>query len=533
MMRRVRYYCLSPSLCGLVLAVACAFAPQGVSAIPAQSSPKQATTAAGTKEIQALMDSAERLAVEYRADIQLSAIESGKLRSNRLAAETLERLYRDARTAKYPYKQKNVLSIPNLLSQKLTTAFGLNLDSLSIKTRVIRAMLRLDPIRARQMLEEIRFDIPAAPCTSPMVYDVSDFYVMLDALLRSAFQTKEKQQGDDLAFLDTQVRNLNYTAQLAPMATLIARAEVSNAHLEGLISEFSRALQRIKATDRELGAMERDQSLRKALSLVAKRLAEPAPSSIGLVQAYRSFLVRSSQSPACSDLSADKIGIVEGYNRLLQEFGVDGSVSGLTVGDLKTDRTDGLAEIERLPVPSEFGSLFGRLMERRKRQSMQGSQNGTMEDDEWELDVTDFLSKIEALDPAKEKCRGCVFHEKADLLLVFLDFTPQGKLKERLVDHTVRFLATDTMQDDRPLEWLFRVKLLLNLSRKPSEEQRKQVAELQKEGKLLTMLPSDAGPEILSAMKRSKNTILYLYAIADAILENEYVSPPYLTKPMN
>ena len=84
------------------------------------------------------------------------------------------------------------------------------------------------------------------------------------------------------------------------------------------------------------------------------------------------------------------------------------------------------------------------------------------------------------------------------------------------------------MQVDAPLEWAFQVKLLLNMSRKTSKEQATQIERLQNEGQVLPMLPSAAGSKILASMKQSNNYVLYLYAVADELLQNQFVSPPYL-----
>jgi hypothetical protein len=391
----------------------------------------------------------------------------------------------------------------------------------------------MDAAEARRLFGEIRLDVPSSPCASPMLYEVSDFYSLLDAVVRQTFTAKEKQKGEHVTFIESQIRSIRSPIQLVPMAALLARAELSKEALERLTSEYSSVLQRIQATDRELGALARDQSLEKALSLLAGRHPEQTSAVIGLLRAYRIFLVRSSRPAVCGDFAADRLDIVEAFRRLQKEHGAEPSVATLVVDDLKPDRTAESAQVEPLPVPSEFGGLLGRLMERRQRRASQQPQSEESQSSEWEMDVSDFLTKVDGLDPAGTKCHACVFHEKADLLLIFFDFTPRGRLKERVLDHLVRFLATDAMQEESPLEWLLRVKLLLNLSRKPSEEQQKQIAELEKQGKMLTMLPSDAGAEILEAMKRSKNYVMYLYASSDGLLKNEYASPPYLTKPTN
>lgn len=472
-----------------------------------------------------IVDWAEGLPVEYRADIQLNSIESGNIRRGRWAVQVLERLFRDASTARYTYKQKDITGNANTRSRKLDFAFSLNLDTLSIRTRTVRAMVPLRPAEARQLLEEIRLEIPSCPCTSAMVYDVSDFYAALDAVVSHTFSGTEKENGDHATLLASHIRSMSSAIQLAPMAGLIARTQLNKGQLELLTSEYARALQRVQASDRELASIERDQSLSKAIRLLAARNVGQALPVTPLVKAYRTFLIRSARPARCADIATDRNMIVEGFNQLRQEYASDETLNVLGVDDLKPARTAESAQVELVAEPTEFRGLLRRLMARRQIEARKQSEELNFAG--WESDVSEFLQKVDALDPSRGKCHACVFHEKADLLFVFFDFTPSGGLKERILDRLVRFLSIDKMQDEGPLEWLFRVKLLLNLSRKPSDEQLKRIAELERQGKLLTMLPSDAGIKILEAMKRSDNYVMYLYATADELLKNEFALPPF------
>jgi hypothetical protein len=143
-----------------------------------------------------------------------------------------------------------------------------------------------------------------------------------------------------------------------------------------------------------------------------------------------------------------------------------------------------------------------------------------------ESDALQFLDKIDAIDTSGAQCHACVFHEKADFYFTLIDFAPSIAIKERVANHLVQFLAADSMEQQSPMEWLFRVKLLLNLTRYPDDSQVRKIEELARRGLRLTMLPSDARLEILKAMRLKGNEVMSVYVAADRALYNKYVLPP-------
>jgi hypothetical protein len=507
---------------GVVVAGVAAFGALAVSA----AGQLRPATPEREPRVKELVEWADGLPTEFRADIQLNAVESGRIRGA-WAGQILEHLFRDASSAKYAYKERDITLGSNTRQRKLATAFDLNLDALSIRTRVVRAMLNVQPLEARQLLDEIHLGVPSSPCGSPMVYDVSDFYGALETVLSRAFSAAERADGAHVHALAGRIRTARSPFELAPIGGLLARIRVNREQLEWLTSLYTDLLQQVKASDRELAWIERDQSLSKAIQLLAEWNAQQALPVTPLLKAYRGFLVRSTRPASCADIMTDRERVVETFNRLRAEYGATEGVERLRVEDLKAERVAESAQVDLVPAAVEFNGLLRRLMARRAGEARRQPQAEGSDSAGWESDVTEFLEKVDRVDPSRAECHACVFHEKADLLFIFFDFTPGGRFKERILGRLVRFLSTDAMQNEEPLEWLFEVKLLLNLSRDPSEEQLKRVAQLQKEGKTLNMLPSGVRAAILEEMKGSNNYLLYVYANADEILRNEYVMPPF------
>jgi hypothetical protein len=488
--------------------------------------PVAAQAVAGRSPVQDLLEWAESLPIEFRADIQLNAIESGRV-GQKQAAEILERLFRDAGGARYPYKQTELVRRSGTRQRKLATAFSLNLDALSIRGRIIRALLSINPERAHSLLEDVRLEIAPVPCTSAMVPDVGEFYGVVAAVLGRSPAATDGERDQSVALLEGQLRQITSPVQLAPVADLLARAELNPRQMVWLTSLYADVLSRISTTDRELAAVEQQRGLSSAIGRLAARHAEQALHVLPLLHAYRAFVMRAARAEQCGDITVDREKLAESFNHLREGFGNQQTLRQLQAEELKPERVGGVAVVDTMADREDFVTLLDRVMTRREIALRKPTESPELESAGWESDVAQFLTKIDGLDPLRADCRSCIFHEKADLFFIFFDFTPVGHFKQRILMGLADFLANSTMQDEAPLEWLIRVKLLLNLSRKPTEEQLTRIRELERQGKVLTMLPSEAAAQIAETMKTSGNYVLYVYVVADEILGNEYILPPF------
>ena len=475
------------------------------------------------KQIEELITSAESLPIEFRADIQLTAIESGKLPNSKATEETLERLFNSAGSIQVHAKQKAVDPTANTLASEASGVQTLNLDSLSIRIRIIKAMLSVDRIKAQRELEDMHFQIQAAGCKSPLIPDVSEYYAQLPSLASRVFPNDEKGRVAQSFWIKDNIENISSAVQLAPMAELLAQMEFGVGQFGELLAAYMNVLQRLQATDREMAAIENEHTLSKAMRLLLTRTLNETSSAAPLLSAYRTFLLRSAAAAPCGDVTANWNHIVQDFNQLRRDYDPDGAVGAIDLsGFVRTFGKGDHAEVEYLPDSSAFGGLLSKVYALKQREN---GSNKQLDTQGWETDLAAFLKQIDAYDPSQSECEDCAYYDKAKLLLLFFDLAPTGNYKDRILDRLVSVLAHDPMQVNAPLEWAFQVKLLLNMSRKASKEQARQIEKLQSKGQVLTMLPSAAGPKIVASMKQSNNYVLYLYAVADELLQNQFVSP--------
>ena len=113
---------------------------------------------------------------------------------------------------------------------------------------------------------------------------------------------------------------------------------------------------------------------------------------------------------------------------------------------------------------------------------------------EWFQQLTDFLSALGGWSPSDEKSEAIYYHEKAVVYEMLVELTPPGRERDRLIQSCVDFMARSNLQQDRPVEWFFHSRTLIERLRNSS---------------------SADVPKILAAFENSGNPVLLLYAALD------------------
>ncbi|HXG31733.1 MAG TPA: hypothetical protein VNJ11_00090, partial [Bryobacteraceae bacterium] len=105
-------------------------------------------------EVQAILDLAEGLTVEYRADVFFRLSEAGKGPRQTERARILEALFMAAGQARQPLPLVQVVNFPYGRDGYVFAASSLRLDVLSLKCRVVRELRKADPAKARELFRQ-------------------------------------------------------------------------------------------------------------------------------------------------------------------------------------------------------------------------------------------------------------------------------------------------------------------------------------------------------------------------------------------
>jgi len=147
---------------------------------------------------QSLAELARGAPPEFTAVALLRMVEQGKPDDRDARRDLIEEAFRAAAAAGFPVRMQGLPGILNdTASGSLSRAYALKLDALSLESRAVRDMLPLDPANARKLFGDIaRPTLASLTCDDALVYDLSDFYLALSAVVNSTFTQKERAKND-------------------------------------------------------------------------------------------------------------------------------------------------------------------------------------------------------------------------------------------------------------------------------------------------------------------------------------------------
>lgn len=488
-----------------------------------QKTKQNQTLGVSSKEIIAL---AEPFPIEYRADIQLNAIGSGTV-SSVDAVEILNRLYLEADGAQNRYRQR-VVTGPDSMERELQTALFLeSLDVMSLKIRIIKAVLSRNLTKAVGQLDGFHLSVTSTECQSALVPDLEEQYSEIGTIaaeISSHHLPAEKWNFKE--WLDEEIQHANSPLQLAPVARLIRNSGLQAADVDALTIHYSSMLANVTASDRDLSAAMENHALTNAIQQLADRSVQDGHWPADLVNSYRRFLTLAAAQPQCADRSTDWTQVAAEFDKLSQDELGKRDANKLDVGEITKSRQRGAhSELAILPEDPAYNQLFDKVYRLREIEGSPDSSNAHIDSEAWQTALADFLSRVDAVDPSKAECQRCAYFAKGKQLQFFFDFAPRGFYKEKILDRFISLLASSPLESESRLLWLMQFKILLNTARQPTSEQEQQIQLITRGGRVPTMVPSGMGDEIRSKMKQANNSVMYVYASADALFKNKFTAP--------
>lgn len=211
----------------------------------------------------------------------------------------------------------------------------LGLDRVSLQLRGVRALLTLDPKRARMAFEAIVLELTPLPCATNLVYHVSLYYRTLRDVLNRGFTPEEVKDGDQLAFLGLHLSGLQSASQVKSIGELIETLAAMPSLFEQEITRFSQELRNLQSDDRSFSADTRADI--ESIVKLAKK-ASQYQISIGIIAtALREYLVRHARGARCRDSLENprtiNAGSLAGINAALREMS-GGAVEPITANEI-------------------------------------------------------------------------------------------------------------------------------------------------------------------------------------------------------
>jgi hypothetical protein len=248
--------------------------------------------------IDALLDAARAAPAEFAADATIRIAALDQLEKAR-RIELLEQAFGRASGAQQPYKRHATFLRSGSPSGFLNRAYGQDLDAMSLRLRAIEALLPLDGRKARDLF--VQTPPPQTPrlkCDDFLIYDVGRFYDTLGSIARQSFTAQEVQAGDPFRLLERFAGNITSPVQVAPVARMLAAANVKDADFRTLVSLFAEALGKISGDDRSFAY---SMTAGKQILALVEESKRRQLSPLALLEAYRLYLVNNLSAARCAD----------------------------------------------------------------------------------------------------------------------------------------------------------------------------------------------------------------------------------------
>ncbi|HJQ34323.1 MAG TPA: hypothetical protein VJ866_19240 [Pyrinomonadaceae bacterium] len=443
---------------------------------------------------------------EFAADALLRIAQSGRVTDRRWRRELLEEAFRFAADAQQPVRRADAVIPPFSVDTPAgyaSYAYDNRLDALSLRTRVIAAMLKLDARRARELSKEAqaKLSLPPLNCADYLVYDVSDFYETVAEVARgAAFTAEEVKQGERLRFVQAFVEGVNSHAQVAPVVRLILSLDLPPEELSFLGGRLLIALGNVSGDDRSFSySMNRGEAAKELINLVSAYRKHELPTQ-EVLAAVRAYVADNVKGARCSDnlFKGERLlpYYVAGLNHSL--FQTD----PLTFDETKPREVLGTADLHEYWQTPGARQLLQAIRELRF-----GLAPAAKDDDDeavpaeltaeqrqteqWLDKLRTFLKDLEQWDRGAERSEADYFHQRQSLYHGLLELAPNGWARDMVLREWEESLAEEPPRGLSRPEWFLWAGNLLKAARASEPKSRS---------------------TILEAMTNSKNPTLALYA---------------------
>ena len=457
-------------------------------------------------EIQNLVGEAYSAPAEFVADAFIRLAGSHKVTDKQWKKELLDAAFRFATDAQQPVRRKSAVvgnySVDTDVGY-LSYAFDLKLDTLSLRSRAVQEMLKLDKARARAMFIEMSPSLKLAPlsCEDGLVYEVSDFYLTLRAVALETFTPVEIEQGAQGQFLLPYVEAISAHGQVVPILKVLSSLKLTQGESLTLIHALTQTLKKIAGDDRSFSYELVRGGMSREINQMVQALDRQEISTKEFLSTYHDYLQRNLKSARCADS-----GIVE--ERTLSYYVKEANIlffndNPLTKDNIKSEEVSGTAKVYEYWKSADAARLVTLVRELRFGSKTDSSEleesvaeEKSLTDAEkrtpaWQARLGRVLNELDEWDRKKERTEIDFFHQKQVLYTALLEITPSGLARDLILRKWITSLDERSIEKLSRVEWFMHTDHLL---------------------RTLRDLPKEERPKMLEAVISSKNPAIALYA---------------------
>jgi hypothetical protein len=345
----------------------------------------------------------------------------------------IEQAFSLAANARDRYRQHAIAGTPaDSRAGALDRAARLELDSLSLRARAVRAALAIDKAKARELFERIEAPRPEArSCQDALIFDLTGFYSLVADIAGQTFSAADLRLERHIAFVRPYLMSIGSPVDVAP-ATRLLRVLAATPSQRGLLAaSLAAALAGVAADSRS--SLETEAVAAAEIAGLAGELKNEGIAADGLREAFEKYAARQNSALAC-----EAAGVV------VVDLGAPG----------KTPRA---ADNPRYWTSPGTQALLERAMKLRWGPSGVPSKMLTLEERrsvEWQGQLADTLKEMASWKPGPEESEADHFNQRCLFYESLIDLTPPGGIRDNLSAAFLSFLSGAALQRVSPAEWL-------------------------------------------------------------------------------
>jgi hypothetical protein len=291
--------------------------------------------AAASDPVAAILDQARTTPPEIFADVAFRLLDDNRIAGkDRIAL--LDEVFLRADGARQPAPLRPAAGLR-------AAPIDLHLDALSIKCRVVKALLDIDGQRARDLFAQIdrpqpaKLDCSAAILTDPTIY----FDTLAQVVTKAPFTAEEQKKQVPFWMMADAVHGIRTSLEIVAAARNFSQLVHSEKEALAMSSAFAAALN-IDDSDRNFGAAATRGNLVDAVLVARDRFARLGASPRTMQEELRGYLVRHLTAVRCEDSPGADYGFSVGvFNQSLRQ---QSAIQPISEEESQPVRLEGRAE---------------------------------------------------------------------------------------------------------------------------------------------------------------------------------------------
>lgn len=447
----VRLISLALGLC-FVGQISCVAQTSTQKATPGKISEQSPEVASLSQQIQ---DMSTSVPPELAAYALLRLVDTRAVNQPEQQRKLIEQAYMLAGQSPYAVRLTASSGGGSTRSGYLSQALTQGLDSLSLRTRAVSAMLKLDPERARDLFQQLRsLALANRSCADSMLYDPSTYYRSAGDVYKRGFTQDEQTRGLPDDFLESVFRDVHHASEVGSAGDLLRSQQFDAEMLARAEGAFARSLNGIRGDYRSFAATQAD------LTRNVTRLAQvQGRASHALLEATRAYLIGNVSGSVCGDQSGSVNSSVAlnsnayaAFNQVLVRYGI----APITDADLKPGTV----------VPTSETTTQGYWQSPTSKQlqaSVQTLRSGDKQSAQWQESASSVLTSLrEWIDAGSEPSEEDFYIEKAVLYEQMLVATPaDSPMYDEMLNAYIAFLSEEPPSDEVRIYWLWNIQNLV------------------------------------------------------------------------